>query len=241
MADPKAKKPSGGGGGGGIDYPVEEIILILIVLYGLAQLFLNVSFDFGLGSLFGGSPSGVSSGGVSSGGGFFSAIADNIYVARFVLSLKIVSAVISTCAWAGILYIVVQNSRVQPTKISLKKTLPQIEEKVEPIKSEGLFRGEWNALRARLEDASDKDAALLVIEADAIVDRALKFLRIPGETMGERIKYIADPTLKTADDLWEAHKMRNQIAHEGGKDIMYVDALYAIEKFEKVLLELGMI
>jgi hypothetical protein len=106
---------------------------------------------------------------------------------------------------------------------------------------DGTFQTAWDRIKEKLQTAGDNDAAYLVIEADALVDDALKHFRIPGETMGERIKFITGPDLKSSQDLWDAHKIRNQIAHEGARNILYVDAVYAIDKFEKVLKELNMI
>ena len=54
-----------------------------------------------------------------------------------------------------------------------------------------------------------------VIEADKLLDHTLKLKGLPGETMGERLKEAK--TLypaKLYDQIWEAHKVRNNLVHE---------------------------
>ena len=36
-----------------------------------------------------------------------------------------------------------------------------------------------------------------------------------GETMAEKLKQVSRTNFNTVDDAWEAHKMRNKVAHEG--------------------------
>src|SRR4051812_7391059 len=54
-----------------------------------------------------------------------------------------------------------------------------------------------------------------IIEADIMLDDLLTQLGYAGATVGDKLK-AADPSqIKTLQDAWEAHKVRNQIAHEG--------------------------
>jgi hypothetical protein len=54
-----------------------------------------------------------------------------------------------------------------------------------------------------------------IIEADKILDNVLKFKKIKGDTMGERLKNSKKLfSSKEYNNVWEAHKMRNQLVHE---------------------------
>ena len=181
-----------------------------------------------------------------SAGGRFEEFMQNSLVARFVFVLKIVSAVVIVSSFVGIIVVAYKNaSLLPPLKRSSQSSMPKAATSAAASSQAAVdapyLKGEWDRLRERLKSASDADAVHIVLEADGLVDRALKDLRIPGETMGERLKFISTPDFKSKDDLWEAHKIRNQIAHGDGKDILYMDALYAFEKFEKALKELNMI
>jgi hypothetical protein len=55
----------------------------------------------------------------------------------------------------------------------------------------------------------------LVIEADKLLGHVMKMRNVKGETVGERLKNAKsffDQNLYNR--IWEAHKIRNQIAHE---------------------------
>jgi len=168
-------------------------------------------------------------------------IGSNVYVVRFIFSLKILSALVSVLSIAGIAWTIIQNNRLLKESYA-QETVPHAISSSDEV-SEGWvgLKEEWQALRSHLETASDADSPMLIIEADTLVDRALKGIDLPGVTMGERMKSLEDQHFAYIQDLWDAHKLRNQIAHEGAKDIHYSDALYAIEKYEKVLRELGVI
>lgn len=82
-----------------------------------------------------------------------------------------------------------------------------------------------------------------IMEADKLVDHVLKGLSVPGETMGERLK-SAKKKFSSYDDynnLWYAHKVRNNIAHEISHEINSAEAKKAMDYFRKALKVLGMI
>ena len=77
-----------------------------------------------------------------------------------------------------------------------------------------------------------------IMEADKLVDMVLK-TKVPGETMGERLKNSRNLFSKeTYDSLWTAHKIRNRIAHEAEFEGLNSDATLAVRNFEKALKEL---
>jgi hypothetical protein len=47
------------------------------------------------------------------------------------------------------------------------------------------------------------------------LDDLLNKLGYRGESIGEKLKRVAKGDMKSLNDAWEAHKVRNQIAHEG--------------------------
>lgn len=57
-----------------------------------------------------------------------------------------------------------------------------------------------------------------VIEADKLVDWALKRKNYPGATFAERLRAAEKSIAKNVyNSIWQGHKIRNQIAHEDGK------------------------
>lgn len=74
---------------------------------------------------------------------------------------------------------------------------------------------QWERVLGHIESTSESDWRLAVLEADIILDTLLDNMRLPGETMADKLKAVEKSDFTTIDSAWEAHKIRNQIAHEG--------------------------
>lgn len=78
--------------------------------------------------------------------------------------------------------------------------------------------------------------AMAVSEGDKIVDAALRIRGIPGESMGERLKAASGHfPADMYQDLWNAHKLRNAIAHEVGVGVSQSEARQAVAAFRSAL------
>jgi len=80
---------------------------------------------------------------------------------------------------------------------------------------------------------------LSILNADKLVDQVLKCRGAKGKTMGERMKNTT--LFSDKNGIWEAHKLRNRIAHEPDVNVTYNDARYALRSFKKALKDLGAI
>ena len=78
----------------------------------------------------------------------------------------------------------------------------------------------WEQILKLSESSNHSDWRLAIIEADIILDDLLEKMRLPGETMGEKLKAIEKSDFVTLDEAWEAHKARNMIAHEGSNFLL---------------------
>lgn len=79
-----------------------------------------------------------------------------------------------------------------------------------------------------------------VAEADKQLDAGLRIAGVKGNTMGERLK-SAKGRFEQAryNQIWEAHKLRNRIAHELGASAAERQAREAVEVFRQALRTLG--
>ena len=83
---------------------------------------------------------------------------------------------------------------------------------------------------------------MAILEADKLLDQALRELQLPGETMGDRLKNGKSKFQKPSlDKVWQAHRLRNRIAHEAGVTISYAQAKIALAGIKRGLKELGAI
>jgi hypothetical protein len=84
------------------------------------------------------------------------------------------------------------------------------------------------------------DWKLAIIEADIILDEALKRAGYGGASLGERLRSISPTQMQTIDDAWEAHKVRNQIAHASADFVLTKRmAEDTIKQYRRVFDELG--
>jgi hypothetical protein len=91
-----------------------------------------------------------------------------------------------------------------------------------------------------IESPHPNDWKLAIIEADIILDDVLKQQGYIGNSLGERLKSISTGQLNSLADAWEAHKVRNRIAHEGADFVLTKRvAEETISRYRKVFNEFG--
>jgi hypothetical protein len=72
-----------------------------------------------------------------------------------------------------------------------------------------------SAIHTHIDSDNPNDWKLAIIEADIILDQTLKERGYAGNSLGERLRSITPSQLASIDDAWDAHRVRNKIAHEG--------------------------
>ena len=102
------------------------------------------------------------------------------------------------------------------------------------------YRQSWLMIEGQLTKDNESSYHLAILNADKLLDQALKQRAFKGETMGERMKSAKD-TWKNANAVWSAHKIRNRIAHEPDVKISYNQTRQALVDFKQALKDLGAI
>lgn len=97
----------------------------------------------------------------------------------------------------------------------------------------------WREVQQKINSPNASDWNLAVIQADAILDEVLQGMGLGGATMGERLKQLDRSKLASLDGAWEAHKLRNRIAHESERALAYAEARRAVMLYGEALKELG--
>lgn len=99
------------------------------------------------------------------------------------------------------------------------------------------YRSKCLEIEHQLKKDEPASYHLSVMNADKLVDQALKCRGIKGETMGERMKNSAS-MFSDRNSIWAAHKLRNRIAHESDVVVSYNEARQALGSFRKALKDL---
>lgn len=95
----------------------------------------------------------------------------------------------------------------------------------------------WAHIQMLIESPHERDWREAIMESDIMLEDALVERGYQGESVGDRLK---GAHIQTIDDAWEAHKIRNRIAHEGiAFKIDDKTAYRTVRRYEQVFKELG--
>lgn len=125
--------------------------------------------------------------------------------------------------FGGLLFAVIALAKKGPRSLDVEK-----------------FRTDWLKVEQQLKRDEIGSYSLCVLNADKLLDKALRDRGISGATMGERMKNVKT-TWSNADAVWSAHKLRNRIAHETDVQIDYDSTRRALSSFKQALKDMGAI
>ena len=150
---------------------------------------------------------------------------------------KVVSTIVSLLLLTGIIYSYIRFSQVIKTDREKSDSVATAYIKSETAEHRSDER--WDRVMLHINSENQNDWRQAIIEADTILDDIVSQSEYPGETLGERMRGIEKSDFRTLDEAWEAHKVRNRIAHDGSQfQLSKREALRIINLCKKVFEEL---
>lgn len=73
----------------------------------------------------------------------------------------------------------------------------------------------WQGIMAHFASSNPNDWRVAIIDADVMLEELVTKLGYTGQGLGEKLTSIRVNDFPTLQSAWEAHKMRNIIAHSG--------------------------
>ena len=135
---------------------------------------------------------------------------------------------------AGIVYVWYEHGKIER---KIHEKMGEVHEKA-MISREKIEKNErWVRVLEGLDSFNESDWRRAILEADTILDEMTEKMQYPGETLGERLKAVDPANWKTLPQAWEAHKVRNKIAHEGDFVLTKREARRVIELYREVFEE----
>ena len=127
--------------------------------------------------------------------------------------------------------------------IKFREVIKKEKEFYAPVDVEDTEIGEHQAqLEIIINHANSNNPAewkIAIIEADNILDNILKEVGYEGDTLAERLKAAGDG--EAMQEAWEAHKIRNAIAHDGEVKLTQREARRVVGLYENVFKKFGYI
>jgi len=131
------------------------------------------------------------------------------YIGAYIPMIKIIVNIFNIACIAGIIYFFLRIREINSDEYHKYKSLEKVEEKKEK------HNEQWQTILDHIESINPMDWRVAILEADTMLDEMLKKIGVEGETLGERLKSMDINKFKSLQAAWDAHKMRNTIAHEG--------------------------
>lgn len=102
------------------------------------------------------------------------------------------------------------------------------------------YRSAWLKIEQEVDPGNVPSYQLALLNADKLLDKALRARGIKGQTMGERMKSY-NASWSNANSVWSAHKIRNKLAHEPGFQIDLDTTKRALAVYKQALKDVGAI
>lgn len=93
----------------------------------------------------------------------------------------------------------------------------------------------WLRVEEHIHSLNASDWRLAILEADILLEDLLDYLGYQGISIGDKLKKVNPGDMRTLDDAWEAHKVRNRIAHDGAEFVISeYEAREVIARYRRV-------
>lgn len=153
-------------------------------------------------------------------------------ISAFLPVIKVALSFLAVLFIVGIIYFIVriiEISREEKEKYSFDGVMEEV--------LEGKNYKKWNYIVDKANSDNISDWKMAIIEADSILDEIVKKMGYDGDNLGERMKNIEVSDFNTLPQAWEAHKVRNRIAHDADFLLSEREARRVILLYQKVFEE----
>lgn len=145
---------------------------------------------------------------------------------------------VSILAFLGLLYFAYRGGKVTGEHRAQMKIL------AEKISGSGVPEKNmrWEHVTELIASENPGDWRVAIMEADIMLDALLASMGHEGESVGERLKRVEKSDFQSLDAAWEAHKVRNRVAHHGSDFILtHREAKRIIDLYRQALAEFDVI
>ena len=158
---------------------------------------------------------------------------------EFLSRIERVSFVVSLLFFTGVGYTIIRIRQIRTKETDAFAGLAEVAPAAAVEGNEARPRNmKWEKVLEHISSPNPPEWRLAILEADILLDELLDALHYRGESMGEKLKKIEKSDFTTLDLAWEAHKIRNQVAHEGSEFLLSErEAKRVVSLYEEVFKE----
>jgi hypothetical protein len=133
---------------------------------------------------------------------------------QFVIGYVAFATILSIIFVVGVVYSLIRILQLEREWRKLIYPSPELQEEPRPRNEK------WERVLRHIASDNPSDWRLAILEADIMLDELLDSLGYLGDTIGDKLKKANKGDFTTLDYAWEAHRIRNAIAHEGSDFII---------------------
>ncbi len=161
------------------------------------------------------------------------------WLREFLDRIRGISTIVSLLLLTGIGYAIIRIRQIRAREEQFFAGLVEVAPaRAEGAGEEGPRNPKWEKVQEHIKSENAGDWRLAILEADILLDELLDAMKYRGESIGEKLKKIEPSDFTTLPLAWEAHKIRNQVAHEGSEFLLSDrEAKRVIKLYEEVFKE----
>lgn len=162
------------------------------------------------------------------------------YLINFYAKFVVFSFFLSVALFVLVIIYAMRESEIRQKL--MERVLPSEADTSKALESTIIQNPKWNLVSAHIDSDDANKWKLAIIEADIILSELLDSLNLPGDGVGEKLKNVETGDFEHIEQAWEAHKIRNVIAHEGSDFLLTQrEAKRVIELYKTVFEEFEII
>lgn len=128
--------------------------------------------------------------------------------------------------------------RIRQIEKGLRADFEKSKQSVPALEGNKDLSEKWQKVETHINSSNASDWRTAIIEADIMLGDLLQKMGYHGDTIGDKLKAVDPSSMLTLETAWEAHKVRNAIAHKGtGFQLNEREAKATIALFKKVFEE----
>ncbi|MBI2056009.1 MAG: hypothetical protein HYT37_01405 [Candidatus Sungbacteria bacterium] len=124
--------------------------------------------------------------------------------------------------------------------LELQKKAPEEKAAAHIAPPKEVIREAWEGISKLGNSENPSDWNMAILRADALLDDILRDLGYEGDTIADRLKIVDPHKLKSVEQIWSAHRLRNIIAHDPVTQHMKETTSHALKSYEQAFKELDM-
>ena len=156
-------------------------------------------------------------------------------------TLGIISTVLSLIFIGIIVFSIVRMREIQlEDKAEIRREIEKA--RIRNKEKERSENPKWHYILTLAESPNDSDWRVAIMEADSMMEDILRERGLSGSTLSELLEGAKESGYRSIQDAWDAHIIRNKIAHEGADfPLSQVEVRRVIKMYQNFFEELEVI